>query len=938
MFDKKRGLAHLGLGLLICGACACDGSQQPAKSIDLNVDGFDGLTPTHFDLLQTGCTITSPSPAVGTTPAVLGSVAFTLLDTETLYLFERLADGQVVANASTDATTPTECAFPPSYKINIASDTGDTSTHKVFLDFNYGAFGVATSAYSSKTAGSGPNIVIALTGASNTLLVRGTSHPDIFTFGSLTAGSPAVTTTYGSFAFGTLVLPKTGTGAGTETPPAARAFPDLSATGITAITVATGAGNDVITGQGGVPIGQKAGIGLLDGSISLTVYGGAGDDIITSGDTSTNGTLNHLFGNCGNDTFLQQAALATDLMVGSNTQGCLSTDVDTADYSIRTKPLNITVGDSSPYLAPSVGTILCPKKSVIADNDGFTINDGTTTPVAFEYKKSGSAATRATGTITIGAGLTDNETFSLSDGTSTNTITFEYFVTTSSNTPGTTGTPPVDNTVIDVFAACGGTPTLNCIAIATQTAIGSPRFGITSSAPGAAVISLTNTVYGPTSKVQLATTSTHLTLSAPSTGTAGFVATSGKKTIDISTIPTSPDAATKDLIASATVLAIMNTANGLAAGTPLTSTVRASTNGPLVNVTFPLSGNLIQVNAAKPSSAHLNGALGSIVVTDFSTQPTPLTSGNDGQWDPINMVSLEQDDLDIGIQNVIGGSGNDVIDASIAAVSPHILYGMGGNDTLIGSDGNDTLYGGWGDDILNGGKGNDLLVGGDGNDTLQGGAGNDVIKGDDVNCPVATVMAAGSSYATLCTSKTAVASATKGVNTLDYADHMSDVTVDMTTMATVVLGSDGSCSSGPTVGKSGECDLATSIQNLRGGSGDDTLTGDANANVIHGGPGNDTISGFPGVAGVAGPGGSDALYGEDGNDVIDNHLNNSPMGSVLSGGAGVNQLTSGPGANYIDDSSGATGSVVTCGSSDDVVMTSGNETYGLGSLCVLKVQ
>jgi Ca2+-binding RTX toxin-like protein len=360
-----------------------------------------------------------------------------------------------------------------------------------------------------------------------------------------------------------------------------------------------------------------------------------------------------------------------------------------------------------------------------------------------------------------------------------------------------------------------------------------------------------------------------------------------------------------------------------------------------VSVTFPLSTNLLQVNATKPAGAAINGALGSIVVTNFSAQSAGSTTGNDGEIDATaeTLTSAEHDDLDISIQNVVGGSGNDVIDASIAAVSAHILYGMGGNDTLTGSDGSDTLYGGWGSDILNGGKGNDLLVGGDGNDTLQGGPANDVIKGDDVNCPVATVMAAGSSYATLCTAKTALASTTKGVNTLDYADHMSDVTVDMTTMSTVLLGTDGSYTSGPQVGKSSEYDLATNIQNLRGGSGDDTLTGDANANVIHGGAGADTISGFPGTGSplAAAAGGSDALYGEDGDDVIDNHFNNSAMGSVLDGGAGVNHLTSGAGANHIDDSQGATGSVITCGSSDDTVMTNAaaDETYGSGSLCVL---
>jgi Ca2+-binding RTX toxin-like protein len=914
MFDKKRGLAHLGLGLLICGACACEQNQQPAKAIDLSVDGFDGLSPTHFDLLATGCTITKAAAAVGTTPAVLGSVQFTLADGETLYLFERLADGQVVANAGIDATA-TECAFPTTYKINVASDVGDTSVHKVFLDFNYGSFGMATAAYNAKTpAGTGPNIVLALTGATNTLLVRGTSHPDIFTFGSVTTGTgqAAVTTTYGSFAFGSLVTPKTGPAV--ETAPTARAFPDLSATGLTNITVSTGSGNDVITGQGGLPIGQKAGIGILDGTISITVYGGAGDDIITSGGASTAGALNKLYGNCGNDTFLQQLALATDVITGSNASGCTDT-ADTVDYSIRVNPLAVTLGDSN-YLTASNATILCSKKSLLVNNDGFTVNDGTHT-AQFEYQVT-AAATYASGSIKVAALPVDGTDFTLSDGvTGHAAVPFVYAVTMGAS--AYFDSTSTTSNIIDVFT---GTPcaTVACVAAATAVAINNYQnahaatFKINAAAPSATAPGLgldttvlANSVAAVASNVPITSTNAtgKLTLAGMTGGAAGFIATGGKKTISLL------GGTTASYVATQTAAAILLEANGLTDGSHH-ATVTAIANGPLVTVSFP---QLAGINVAKPAGAALNAKTGVFTITDFSAQAAPTATGNDGEVDPISHLSLEFDDLDVSIQNIVGGAGNDTIDTTLSSHSNHILYGMSGDDTLIGSDLNDTLYGGWGNDSLFGGKGNDLLVGGDGNDTLQGGAANDVIKGDDINCPLATVMAAGSSYATLCSKTTAPASTVKvGVNTLDYADHGKDVTVDMSTLTNASLNATSGlpeCSSG-NIGESGECDLVTAVQNLRGGMGNDTLTGDTNANVIYGGIGDDTLSG--------GTGGSDAIYGESGDDTIDNHLNTSAMGSVLSGGTGTNVITSGTGANFIDDSQGKN-STITCSSADDVVMT-----------------
>jgi acrosin len=69
------------------------------------------------------------------------------------------------------------------------------------------------------------------------------------------------------------------------------------------------------------------------------------------------------------------------------------------------------------------------------------------------------------------------------------------------------------------------------------------------------------------------------------------------------------------------------------------------------------------------------------------------------------------------IQNITGGSGNDILLGSNAA---NIFSGSGGNDVLAG---------GGGSDILNGDSGQDILLGGAGADALDGGAGDDILIG-----------------------------------------------------------------------------------------------------------------------------------------------------------------------------------------------------------------
>jgi endoglucanase len=69
------------------------------------------------------------------------------------------------------------------------------------------------------------------------------------------------------------------------------------------------------------------------------------------------------------------------------------------------------------------------------------------------------------------------------------------------------------------------------------------------------------------------------------------------------------------------------------------------------------------------------------------------------------------------IENVLGGSGND------------ILTGNAVNNALWGGSGNDIVDGASGNDIVDGGAGNDLLYGAAGSDRLDGGLGADQLSG-----------------------------------------------------------------------------------------------------------------------------------------------------------------------------------------------------------------
>ncbi len=204
-----------------------------------------------------------------------------------------------------------------------------------------------------------------------------------------------------------------------------------------------------------------------------------------------------------------------------------------------------------------------------------------------------------------------------------------------------------------------------------------------------------------------------------------------------------------------------------------------------------------------------------------------------------NNAAAIGNDLLIDIEQVTAGNFNDIL---IGNASANSLEGGTGDDWLQGSEGADTLDGGPGSDTgdysdkavalmvtLNGAGDASVMVGGVTEDTIRnienliGGSGNDIFIGDIAN----NLFRGGAGNDTL--------DGGIGLDTVDYSDKTGPVSVTL----------HGSVDTLVTVGGVAE-DTIRNIENLIGGSGNDTFIGDAMANNFSGGEGDDTLQGGAG--------------------------------------------------------------------------------------------
>ncbi|MBN8629830.1 MAG: hypothetical protein J0L76_03125 [Rhodobacterales bacterium] len=189
------------------------------------------------------------------------------------------------------------------------------------------------------------------------------------------------------------------------------------------------------------------------------------------------------------------------------------------------------------------------------------------------------------------------------------------------------------------------------------------------------------------------------------------------------------------------------------------------------------------------------------------------------------------------------------------------LEGSGFSDTLAGNSSANLILGGDGNDLLFGRAGNDSLYGGVGDDRLSGGAGADRLEGGD------------------------------GFDLASYAEARA-VKVDL---------AEPGLSTGEALG-----DQFVGIEGLLGGTGNDTLSGDGQANLLIGGAGSDQLDGRVGADTLTGEAGNDMLAGGEGNDLLDGGAGNDRLDGgmgddVLTGGLGVDTFVFSGGADLVTD-------------------------------------
>jgi Ca2+-binding RTX toxin-like protein len=233
-------------------------------------------------------------------------------------------------------------------------------------------------------------------------------------------------------------------------------------------------------------------------------------------------------------------------------------------------------------------------------------------------------------------------------------------------------------------------------------------------------------------------------------------------------------------------------------------------NGPVItsttaSVNVPENGTAVTTVTATDADAGstltysiVGGADAARFTVDASTGALSFVSAPDYE-NPTDAGTNNVYDVTVQVSD---GTFTDTqaIAVTVADVAEHIQLGNGGvtfADTgvtelsITGGTGNDTITGMAGVDHLYGGAGNDTIVGGGGADILDGGTGTD---------------------------------------TADYSASSAGVTVN--------LANTGAQSAGDAAG-----DVLSNVENITGSAFNDTLIGDAGANVLTGGAGNDVLIG-----------------------------------------------------------------------------------------------
>ena len=285
-----------------------------------------------------------------------------------------------------------------------------------------------------------------------------------------------------------------------------------------------------------------------------------------------------------------------------------------------------------------------------------------------------------------------------------------------------------------------------------------------------------------------------------------------------------------------------------------------------------------------------------------------------------------------GIENVIGGAGDDIIRGDENA---NVIDGAGGDDTLEGRGGNDEIDGGAGDDTAEYSGTFDqytITPNEDGSLTVDGPDGTDTLTNIETlafengsTYDVATGILHGSETADELEGSSGddVMAGGDGADTLDGGEGDDTAVLQGTYNEYDIEGDEEELVVEDTVENRDGTDVLQNVETLKfsdgtsfdvetgvlhGTDGDDTLTGTQDEDIIDGGAGDDNITGSSGNDLIMGGDDNDTLYAQDGDDVVDGGDGNDLI--IGGSGEGDDQYIGGEGNDTVSYESTTEGVVV----------------------------
>src|SRR4051794_33970370 len=316
--------------------------------------------------------------------------------------------------------------------------------------------------------------------------------------------------------------------------------------------------------------------------------------------------------------------------------------------------------------------------------------------------------------------------------------------------------------------------------------------------------------------------------------------------------------------------------------------VTEATPTTVLTVASPCARTLTTVRCPAASVSRITVDLGDADDRLTSTSALPTTA-LDGAGDDRVSLGPGADTLKpgTGADVLAGGAGLDVADYSARTKDLTVTLddqpgdGEAGENDDVRSD-VENVTGGAGADRLVGSAAGNVLRGNAGDDTFDGGAGADTFAGDT------------------------------GQDVADYRTRTAALTLSDDGVA-----NDGAAGEGDNIG--------TDVDDLLGGSGDDTITGSTWTNTLRGGAGRDTLDGGTNDDVLDGGPGADIIAGGAGIDTADYSARTAPLDVDLERQTGAGEA--GENDRIVDDVEAVAG-----GSGADRLRGDGdaNRLYGNG--------